>query len=213
MIVGICGLIGSGKDTVAEYLVEHHGFQHESFAGPLKDAVAAVFGWPRALLEGDTAESRHWREQTDPWWSERLGRTITPRWVLQQWGTDVLRAHFHDAIWIASCERRIADRSSPVVISDLRFPNEFAALRKAGARIVRVRRGADPEWFSAAATLQTTPHISPHARTAHITLQQAGVHTSEVAWAAEPPDHVIENNGTLEELYAAVRVIIGSYAT
>ena len=40
MIIGICGLIGSGKDTIADYLVEQHNFQKMSFADKLKDAVA-----------------------------------------------------------------------------------------------------------------------------------------------------------------------------
>jgi len=83
MIIGICGLIGSGKDTVADYLVNEHGYRRESFANPLKDAVAAVFGWDREMLEGRSKESRQWREQTDAWWSERLGMNITPRWVMQ----------------------------------------------------------------------------------------------------------------------------------
>ena len=47
MIIGICGFIGSGKDTIADYLVNFHGFRRESFANTLKDAVAAVFGWDR----------------------------------------------------------------------------------------------------------------------------------------------------------------------
>ena len=37
MIIGICGLIGSGKGTVADILVEYHGFQKISFADKLKD--------------------------------------------------------------------------------------------------------------------------------------------------------------------------------
>ena len=73
MIIGFVGLIGSGKDTAADYLVNNRGFKRDSFAAPLKDAVANVFGWDRQLLEGATAESRHWREQTDLWWASRLG--------------------------------------------------------------------------------------------------------------------------------------------
>ena len=39
MIVGVCGFIGSGKDTVADFLTNNYNFTHESFAGNLKDAV------------------------------------------------------------------------------------------------------------------------------------------------------------------------------
>ena len=54
MIIGICGLIGSGKGTVADILVENHNFEKLSFADKLKDGVASVFGWDRDMLEGDT---------------------------------------------------------------------------------------------------------------------------------------------------------------
>ena len=54
MIIGICGFIGSGKDTIADYLVNLHHFRRESFANTLKDAVAQVFGWDRTMLEGRT---------------------------------------------------------------------------------------------------------------------------------------------------------------
>ena len=107
-IIGVCGLIGGGKGTVADILVKDHGFEKVSFADSLKDMIAAVFGWPRHLLEGDTAESREWREQRDDWWAERLNLPwLTPRWVLQFWGTDVCRENFHEDIWIASLENKL----------------------------------------------------------------------------------------------------------
>ena len=59
MIIGICGLIGSGKGTVADILVERN-YKKISFADKLKDGVAEVFGWDRAMLEGDTDSSREW---------------------------------------------------------------------------------------------------------------------------------------------------------
>ena len=68
MIIGICGLIGSGKGTVADVLVDQ-GFKKVSFADRLKDGVSTIFGWDRAMLEGDTDESRQWREQRDDFWS------------------------------------------------------------------------------------------------------------------------------------------------
>ena len=129
-IIGVVGFIGSGKDTVADYLVNFHEFRRESFANTLKDAVAAVFGWDRVMLEGRTKEAREWREQVDPWCAERLAMpTLTPRWVLQYWGTEVCRKGFHDDIWIASLENKLRNSKDNVVISDCRFPNEISSIR------------------------------------------------------------------------------------
>ena len=144
MIIGICGFIGSGKDTIADYLVNLHHFRRESFASTLKDAVAQVFGWDRTMLEGRTKQAREWRERVDPWWAERLGMpTLTPRWILQYWGTEVCRAGFHDDIWIASLENKLRHSQDDVVISDCRFPNEIKAIKNTGGRVIRVVRGAE----------------------------------------------------------------------
>ena len=90
MIFGVLGNIGSGKGAVSEYLQQQYNFQHLSFADSLKEAVSAVFGWPFEMLKGATPESRDWREKPDEWWSRRLQiRNLTPRWVLQHWGTEV----------------------------------------------------------------------------------------------------------------------------
>lgn len=211
MIIGICGLIGSGKNTVADYLVEQHGFAAESFARSLKDAVAAVFGWDREMLEGLSEESRQWRDTVDPWWSNRLGMLdLTPRFVLQYWGTQVLRGHFHDDIWIASLERRLESATKNVVITDLRFPNEFEMLRRTGAYSVRVRRGADPDWFSAARELAQLPAISPRSREALNTIRAAQVHESEWAWAGQRFDWIIDNNSTLDALYDQVQQLLSA---
>jgi hypothetical protein len=101
MIIGICGLIGSGKGTVADHLVEEYGFQKVSFADALKDATAQMFEWPRHLLEGDTVESRKWRETPDAFWTNELGYEVTPRYVLQKFGTECMRVGFYDGVWLA----------------------------------------------------------------------------------------------------------------
>ena len=76
MIIGVCGLIGSGKGTVADMLVQDHDFTKISFADKLKDGVATVFGWDRNMLEGDTDDSRQWRETQDTFWSKETGKDL-----------------------------------------------------------------------------------------------------------------------------------------
>ena len=142
MIIGGCGFIGSGKDTVADYLVNFHEFRRESFADTLKDAVASVFGWDRTLLEGRTKESREWREEVDPWWAERLGMpTLTPSWVLQYWGTEVCRKSFHDDIWIDSLENKIRNSKDDIIVSVVRFPNEVKAIQNHNGKMIWVQHG------------------------------------------------------------------------
>jgi len=51
MIIGLVGFIGAGKGTVADILVEKHGFIKESFANSVKDAVSVIFGWDRTFLK------------------------------------------------------------------------------------------------------------------------------------------------------------------
>ena len=151
MIIAISGLIGSGKDTVADYLVNLHEYRRESFAGNLKDSMSAIFGWDREMLEGRSKSSREWREQVDPWWAERLNMPeLTPRWILQYVGTDVIRANFHNDMWIASLENKLRKSEDDIVISDVRFKNEVTMLRNLGAICIEVTRGDKPEWFQTA---------------------------------------------------------------
>lgn len=203
MIIGVCGFIGSGKDTIADYLVNVHGFRRESFANTLKDAVAAVFGWDRVMLEGRTKEAREWREQVDTWWAERLNiPNLTPRWVLQQWGTEVCRKGFHDDIWIASVENKLRRSKDNIVISDCRFPNEIASIKNAGGSIVRVDRGIQPHWYDIA--IQANKGVD----SANIWLMKEKIHASETAWVGTSFDYVLDNNSTLDSLFKQVETVV-----
>ena len=203
MIIGICGFIGSGKDTVADYLVNFHEFRRESFANTLKDAVSAVFGWDRTLLEGRTAEAREWREQVDSWWAERLDMpTLTPRWVLQYWGTEVCRKSFHDDIWIASLENKIRNSKDHVVISDCRFPNEISSIKNAGGKIVWVQRGALPDWYDIAVEANQGRNMAINE------LKMRKIHASETAWVGTNFDTILDNNGTIDDLYKQAKSLL-----
>ena len=100
-IIAICGFQGSGKDTLANILTKNYGYKKLSFGGTVKDVASIIFNWDRKMLEGDTKESREWREKVDVWWSNKLGiNNLTPRYILQYVGTDLFRNHFHKDIWI-----------------------------------------------------------------------------------------------------------------
>jgi hypothetical protein len=203
MIIGIAGFQGSGKDTIADYLQNFHGFKRDSFAATLKDAVAAVFGWDRELLEGRTTESRAWRETVDPWWTDRLNMpNLTPRLVLQKWGTEVARQAWHDDTWIASLENKLNKSHNDIVITDVRFPNEIAAVKRAGGVVIRVVRGPEPAWYDLA--VETNAGSFNHMKNAY-----PEVHPSEWAWIGTKFDAVIDNNAAgLDPLYAQVKRLI-----
>jgi len=201
MIIGICGLIGSGKGTVAEYLEKEEGFVHLSFAEKLKDAVSEIFGWDRDMLEGATPESRVEREQVDKWWASRLDiPNLSPRLALQLIGTEAMRGAFADNIWVAATER-IVDAYEDVVISDVRFPNEIAMIKsKSDSHMWQVWRDDPPRWWELA---QAAPSAMKE--------KFPEIHPSEYMWAGEDFDETIYNSGSVEDLHNYTSRLIHGY--
>ena len=191
MIIGICGLIGSGKGSAADILVEQYNFEKLSFADKLKDSVATMFSWPRNMLEGDSDESRDWREQKDIFWSKETGRNITPRLVLQEFGTDCMRQGFFDGIWVSMVKQELQKNPSKnYVIPDVRFPNEAQMISDLNGKVWRVMRGPDPIWFRMYQDINVEPK---------------DVHESEWRWANVNFDNRINNNGSLDDLKGQVQ--------
>ena len=199
-IIGICGLIGNGKDTAAGFLIEE-GYERISFAGVLKDVCASLFGWDRILLEGNTPESRAFRERPDEWWSKRLGiENFTPRYALQNIGTNVFREHFHKDIWVAAAERRIMATDKNVVISDARFFNELQSIKNLGGELAAVWRNETPVWWPNAVQTNTTEPDNEYIiydEGVHMEVAYPEVHPSEWSWAGWDFDHELSNNSTL----------------
>ena len=186
MIIGICGLIGGGKGTVGDILVEQYDFKKLSFADKLKDAVADMFDWDRELLEGITDKSREWREQRDDFWSKETGRKITPRLVLQEFGTDCMRKGFFDGIWVSMVKQEIMQNPTQnYVIPDVRFPNEGKMINALGGNVWRVRRGDDPVWLRMYEDIGVEPKE---------------VHQSEYMWCSIDHSAVIDNDKTMDYL-------------
>lgn len=116
MIIGLGYRKQSGKDTVADYLVERYSFTKASFARPLKDACIAAFGFTEEQVNGSL------KEVVDPRWN------LTPREALQYVGTEMFRGWRED-FWV---NRLVSNLKRKPVITDVRFPNEAEAVKEAG---------------------------------------------------------------------------------
>ena len=214
MIIGLCGTIGSGKDTVANYLVQTHSFIKVSYGSILKDVVSSVFGWKRELMEGDTLTSRAFRDQEDNWWSEQLQKSITPRNMLQTIGTDVFRKHFHADIWVIALQHQIleiqkqaqkAESHVNIVITDCRFPNEIELVKKLGGVMIKVVRQELPPQH-----IEKVKQALKNDENAKEWLKHQNVHESEWYSFVAPVDHEIFNHSSKEELFCKVESILKS---
>lgn len=133
---------------------------------------------------------------------------ITPRWILQYWGTDVCRKAFHDDIWIASLENKLRNSADDVVITDCRFPNEIRAIKSAGGRVIRVFRGPEPTWYDAAVSVNRGPDRNPSWSISKVNLEKTGIHASETSWVGTDFDAVLDNNGTMDDLYQQIKALV-----
>ena len=195
MIIGLCGLIGAGKGTVADILVDQ-GFKKVSFADKLKDGVSTIFGWDRSMLEGDTDESRAWRELRDDFWSNVTKMEISPRLVLQLFGTDCMRDGFYDGVWVSLLKKTILDNPEQnYVVPDVRFENEVNMLHDIGGEVWEVKRGPDPQWLIEYETTGVVPK---------------DVHTSEWKWVKARKDEVILNDTNINDLKGQVLTTLGT---
>ena len=201
-LIAFVGLQSSGKNTAAQALYPH-GYLPISFADALKDALATMFCWPRDMLEGITPESRDWREQVDTWWAERLGiPEFSPRWAMRHIGTDVMRRHFHEQIWVFNVERRLTQINAPVVLIDARYPNEIALAHRYGGHVERIRRGPDPWWFKTAQQAFAEPFGLR--RQSMLRSLEMITHESEWAWLASEVDGMTLNDGSVADLHAKI---------
>ncbi len=201
VLLSVCGFQGAGKDTFANYLIDYYGFVKYSFASATKDILSTLFGWERGLLEGDTIESRKFRETVDPWWSERLSiPDLTPRKMLQIIGTDLFRKQFNYDIWVTCVEKKLlsyleSNPNSNIIISDCRFPNEIKMLRDLGFKLIYIKRN-EPEWFGEYKSGIDCPEAS-------------GLHVSETSWIRENFDLEISNQfEDVENFYSQINEFV-----
>jgi hypothetical protein len=135
----------SGKSTVGHMLTERFFGVTQSFAAPLYDTVISIAG---EFLEGGEAEVRRWLtddrkdKATIPGLSDCVNGGVTLRWMLQslgtQWGRELINPH----MWTMLAERKAlkALKSYSVIFDDMRFPNEFAMIKRNGGKCIRIHR-------------------------------------------------------------------------
>lgn len=213
MYIGITGFIGAGKDTVAN-IIRDRGFYKIAFADKLKDVCSIVFGWPRELLEGNSLESRKFRQEVDRFWAEKLQiPNFTPRMALQLVGTECFRNHFSNNIWITSVEREIYNVGAKnVVLSDCRFGNEIEFVRQNNGKIIRVENQELPEWIVLAEFVNRNRLRDINPKSSDIWHLDSLIHPSESSWVGlDNPDAIIRNNGPKDTLQDAISLILSRF--
>lgn len=134
MIIAFCGFAQSGKDTAASFLVKA-GYTKLAFADPLRAAVYALN--PIIGIEG-TYEYRVQYCIDNYGYEETKRRFPEYRALLQRMGTEVGREQFGENFWVERAMAQIQPGHN-YVISDVRFPNEAAAVR-AGGKLFKISR-------------------------------------------------------------------------
>lgn len=121
IVIGVSGKAGAGKDTICNFLMEHHGFSKIALADPIKRLVKDVF-----VLTDEQTHDRVLREKPLKDWP---GWTV--RKLLQIIGTEMFRNTIDQDIWVKSLCKRIKSSYDLLwVVPDVRFPNEQATMKK-----------------------------------------------------------------------------------
>lgn len=132
-ILGITGPIGSGKDTVADFICAVLGVPRYSFAGPMRAAVACMFGIPKRELE-----TQEGKAEVDAFWN------LTRRDILRKVGNDAMKPVFGDDFWIRRAEKTLDGcPDSLVVVPDVRFNHEAEWVRNNG-KLIHLERAGNP---------------------------------------------------------------------
>lgn len=137
-VIALSGYKGSGKDTVAEYLVQEHGFIQLSFAKALKDYVSSEYGVPRIWLDDPVLKEHALSEypviETDAFTSsiqyllrdELKSGYWTPRALCILEGS--VKRSVYPNFWVSNIQHDLVPENN-YVISDMRYRSEADTLR------------------------------------------------------------------------------------
>jgi len=176
ILIGLTGLPGSGKDTLADVLCHSEDWERMSFADPIKNGLSEMFNIPVSYMGQNPIKNDS---------NFKFGKSI--RYMLQTLGTEFGRDLIDENVWCNIGEEninRLHDKfDSPIVVTDLRFQNEFDMIKRLGGVTINIIRSDNP---SQALVNGAKDHASNH-----------GLDLSQI-------DHTIYNNGTLEEFESQV---------
>jgi len=136
MLIGLSGFAQSGKDTVAKYLIEEHGYTRLAFADVLRRALYTLN--PIILVSNEGAILRL-KEHVDEVGWEEAKKIEEVRKLLQVFGTEVGRALLGENVWVNLALKEMKE-DRDYVFTDVRFLNEANLLRDRGGSIWRIER-------------------------------------------------------------------------
>lgn len=174
-LIGLVGRKSVGKDTAAMVLTQQ-GYLIAKFAGALKAMIRGYLEYIGLGPDAITAiiEDYRLKEVESDYFCGR-----TPRHAMQTLGTEWGRDLMAPDIWVKACMQRCHSLGK-AVITDVRFPNEVAAVKEAGGIIIRITRNAS----------------------------RVDNHASENFIDSLAVDHEISNNGTITELHEKLLNIV-----
>lgn len=195
IVVAFSGKSLSGKSSGANILVRDFGFRELAFAEPLKRGVQAMFNLTDDQVYGDG------KDVVDERWG------VTPGQLLQNVGTDLMKNRLGEifpdqfgngaqSVWVRNMASQLdaLGDDERVVITDLRFPDEFAF--NCSRRILNVRVNCEDELRAArASALNRTLRPSTHASETALDVLPEGKH-----WFLR-----VDNNGTRQTFEATIR--------
>lgn len=132
MIIGLSGYAQSGKDTVAGMLIGLYRYHNRAFAKPMRTALYALN--PVVTSNGDRL-----KDVVDAHGWEYAKKYTDARRLLQVFGTEVGREMFGQNFWVTQAFKGISP-SQKIVFTDVRFPNEAAAIKLMNGEVWRVQR-------------------------------------------------------------------------
>lgn len=184
-LIGLAGKKESGKDTVADYLIERHKFVKYAFADPIKKAALAVDPIV-ALPASEGLPYVRLSVLVDQYgWDEAKKRPEVRR-LLQRFGTEMGRRQFGDHVWIDLLFRRIekviASETHDIVVSDCRTHSEMDSIRRRGGFVIKIERPGHDDGDQ------------------HHTETEVDTYHEYV--------HIINNNSTIPALYANVDQVL-----